>query len=57
MSVLRMQERIMTLPFGEAGETFKSSLFLVLCNRLMTCCVAIACLLVRITLPFPHSWF
>ena len=37
----------MTVPFGHQNEHFKSSLFLVLMNRLMTCCVAIACLLVR----------
>ena len=36
----------MTLPFGENGEKFESSLFLVLCNRLVTCCVAIVCLMV-----------
>ena len=36
----------MTLPFGENGEAFESSLFLVLCNRLVTCCVAIVCLMV-----------
>lgn len=39
----------MTVPFGHQNEHFKSSLFLVLMNRLMTCLVAIACLLVRIT--------
>lgn len=38
----------MTVPFGHQNEHFKSSLFLVLMNRLMTCFVAIACLLVRI---------
>ncbi len=38
----------MTVPFGHQNEHFKSSLFLVLMNRLMTCCVAIACLLVRL---------
>ncbi|CAL5223690.1 g6242 [Coccomyxa viridis] len=40
-----LQERIMTVPFGHQNEHFKSSLFLVLMNRLMTCFVAIACLL------------
>ncbi|GLC44683.1 hypothetical protein PLESTB_000974700 [Pleodorina starrii] len=41
-----LQERIMTMPFGEgaAGEVFKYSLFLVLCNRLTTCAVAIVML-------------
>ncbi len=29
------------------GETFSYSLFLVLCNRIMTCIVAMTCLLVR----------
>ena len=38
----------MTVPFGHQNEHFRSSLFLVLGNRLMTCLVAIACLLVRI---------
>ncbi len=34
--------------FGEGeGEVFKYSLFLVLCNRVLTCCVAITLLLVR----------
>ena len=41
----------MTLPFGENGEKFESSLFLVLCNRLVTCCVAIVCLLVCVASP------
>lgn len=40
----------MTLPFGSEKETFESSLFLVLCNRIVTCCVAIGCLLVRSTM-------
>ncbi|KXZ52167.1 hypothetical protein GPECTOR_10g796 [Gonium pectorale] len=42
-----LQERIMTMPFGEgaSGEVFKYSLFLVLCNRLTTCAVAIVMLL------------
>lgn len=31
-----LQERIMTQPYGEgAGENFKYSVFLVLCNRLV----------------------
>ncbi len=40
----------MTVPFGHQNEHFKSSLFLVLMNRLMTCFVAIACLLVGMAL-------
>lgn len=38
----------MTLPFGPegAGEVFKYSLFLVLCNRLTTCAVAVVMLVV-----------
>eukprot|EP00898_Chlorokybus_atmophyticus_P003576 jgi/Chlat1/4219/Chrsp27S04298 len=42
-----LQERIMTQPFGEQGEMFKNSLFLVLCNRLVTCAIAFGTLLVR----------
>ncbi|PNH08389.1 UDP-galactose/UDP-glucose transporter 5 [Tetrabaena socialis] len=40
------QERIMTHPYGPtaASEVFKYSLFLVLCNRLTTCAVAISML-------------
>lgn len=34
----------MSEPFG--GERFTFSLFLVLCNRILTCCVAITMLLV-----------
>lgn len=37
----------MTEPFGPHGEVFKYSLFLVLCNRLTSCAVAIYGLLVR----------
>ncbi|BDA48713.1 Adenosine 3'-phospho 5'-phosphosulfate transporter 1 [Coccomyxa sp. Obi] len=40
-----LQERIMTRPFGEDGDTFKFSLFIVLCNRLVTCILAVGCLL------------
>ncbi len=36
----------MTRPFGEEGDTFKFSLFIVLCNRLVTCMLAVGCLLV-----------
>eukprot|EP00891_Asterochloris_glomerata_P000178 jgi/Astpho2/178/fgenesh1_pm.00004_%23_29_t len=40
-----LQERIMTLPFGKDKETFEHSLFLVLCNRLVACLLAAACLM------------
>ncbi|GBF97259.1 drug metabolite transporter [Raphidocelis subcapitata] len=42
-----LQERIMTLPFGEGDnqEVFKYSLFIVSCNRLIAACIA-ACTLV-----------
>ncbi len=39
----------MQQPFGD--EEFNFSLFLVLCNRLVTCCVAVAMLLVSHTAP------
>ncbi len=44
-----LQERIMVEPYisGNKTETFKYSLFLVLCNRLTSCAVAIVSLLVR----------
>ena len=41
----------MTLPFGEDREKFESSLFLVLCNRLVTCGVAVICLMVGVACP------
>ncbi|KAK9917876.1 hypothetical protein WJX75_009158 [Coccomyxa subellipsoidea] len=40
-----LQERIMTRPFGDDGNSFKFSMFLVLCNRLVTCVLAVCCLL------------
>lgn len=42
----------MTMPFGEGAdaEVFKYSLFLVLCNRLTTCAVAILMLVVSFVL-------
>jgi hypothetical protein len=48
------QERIMTEPFGigAAAEVFKYSLFLVLCNRLTSCSVAICVLVVS---PFEQT--
>ena len=35
-----LQERIMTIGFGPHSELFGNSVFLVLCNRLITCCCA-----------------
>ncbi len=43
---MRLQERIMTQPYGESGEFFTISLFLVLCNRLLTVVLAFGLLLV-----------
>lgn len=40
-----LQERIMQEPFG--GEAFSYSLFLVLCNRILTCSVALSMLLLH----------
>eukprot|EP01025_Chloroclados_australasicus_P060577 TRINITY_DN778_c1_g1_i1.p1 TRINITY_DN778_c1_g1~~TRINITY_DN778_c1_g1_i1.p1 ORF type:complete len:386 (-),score=37.87 TRINITY_DN778_c1_g1_i1:1387-2466(-) len=44
-----LQERIMQHPFGEGddAEVFKFSLFLVLCNRVITCSVALFSLLTQ----------
>eukprot|EP00899_Mesostigma_viride_P022885 jgi/Mesvir1/3781/Mv08188-RA.1 len=42
-----LQERIMTRPYGTEGAMFKYSLFLVLCNRLFTCAVALSVLVAR----------
>lgn len=39
-----LQERIMKMPYGEEKEYFTFSLFLVLCNRALTCSVCV-CLL------------
>eukprot|EP00243_Klebsormidium_subtile_P008708 TRINITY_DN4180_c0_g1_i3.p1 TRINITY_DN4180_c0_g1~~TRINITY_DN4180_c0_g1_i3.p1 ORF type:complete len:363 (-),score=42.68 TRINITY_DN4180_c0_g1_i3:397-1485(-) len=39
-----LQERIMKLPYGEEKEYFKFSLFLVLCNRALTCSVCVGLL-------------
>ena len=38
----------MTLPFGKNKETFEHSLLLVLCNRLVACLLAAACLMVSL---------
>ena len=36
----------MTIPYGEGKEVFRVSLFVVLCNRLTSCLLAVAILLV-----------
>ena len=45
-SLAVLQERIMTLPFGEEGERYTSALCLVLCNRLLSSISALLLLLV-----------
>jgi hypothetical protein len=45
-AAVRLQERIMTQPYGESGEFFTISLFLVLCNRVLTVVLAFGLLLV-----------
>lgn len=47
------QERIMSEPFGEEGEVFSYSLFLVLANRILTFCVAATFLWVSLYAPQP----
>lgn len=44
--VVSAQERIMTIPYGQEKEVFRVSLFVVLCNRLTSCLLAVAILLV-----------
>lgn len=40
-----LQERLMTVAFGDGdGEPFTSSLFIVFCNRLVTCTTALVVL-------------
>ncbi|GMH42009.1 hypothetical protein BSKO_09928 [Bryopsis sp. KO-2023] len=41
-----LQERIMTIPFGKKQARFNHSLFLVLCNRIVACFVALVATLV-----------
>ncbi|XP_002974853.2 UDP-galactose/UDP-glucose transporter 5B [Selaginella moellendorffii] len=41
-----MQERIIRVPYGSSGEFFQYSLFLVFCNRILTCAFAITVMLV-----------
>lgn len=45
------QERIIKQPYGEGDnkEFFKHSLFIVLCNRVLTCSVAVVILLVSLS--------
>ena len=47
----------MTEPFGNSGEVFKYSLFLVLINRIVTFSTSILALLVRSTPLQPHLQF
>eukprot|EP00898_Chlorokybus_atmophyticus_P003425 jgi/Chlat1/4083/Chrsp26S08854 len=42
-----MQERIMTKPYGEEQDRFQYSLFLTLCNRLMTAVAALVYILYK----------
>ncbi|CAI5938792.1 unnamed protein product [Closterium sp. NIES-64] len=52
------QEQIMKFPYGdrdEDSEYFQHSLFIVLCNRLMTCGVAVIVHLVSQSVPFEST--
>ncbi|CAI7819323.1 unnamed protein product, partial [Closterium sp. NIES-53] len=40
-------ERIMRQPYGEEQEKFQESLFIVLCNRILTCSLAVIVLLIQ----------
>ncbi|GJP55673.1 hypothetical protein CLOM_g14616 [Closterium sp. NIES-68] len=42
-----MQERIMRQPYGADQEKFQESLFIVLCNRILTCSLAVVVLLIQ----------
>eukprot|EP00884_Botryococcus_braunii_P010657 jgi/Botrbrau1/19593/Bobra.0035s0071.4 len=42
-----LQERIMAEPYGNDQEMFQHSLFLVFCNRCITCLVAFGALVIR----------
>ena len=42
-----LQERVMTVGFGKERELFTSSLFVVFCNRLMTCCISVLVALIQ----------
>ncbi|GLI68044.1 hypothetical protein VaNZ11_012367 [Volvox africanus] len=44
-----LQERIVTFGFGHKKEVFEHSIFLVLCNRLVTCAIAVGYLVVSRT--------
>ncbi|GFR48853.1 hypothetical protein Agub_g10807 [Astrephomene gubernaculifera] len=50
-----LQERIMTFGFGARGEVFEHSIFLVLCNRLVTVVLAGAYLLASRTATAPAA--
>lgn len=42
-----LQERMMTVGFGENGELFSWSLFIVFCNRLLTCIISFGLLVIQ----------
>ena len=42
-----LQERVMTVGFGDQQELFRWSLFVVFCNRLVTCGVAVIVMFVN----------
>lgn len=50
-----LQERIMTVPFGQNDNRFTWSVFLVLCNRLMTCILALGALRIQKTSLHPQA--
>jgi adenosine 3'-phospho 5'-phosphosulfate transporter B2 len=51
-----LQERIMTIPYGEGenAEVFKYSLFLVFCNRAVAATIAAITLVVSVLLASNH---
>ncbi|KAG2501551.1 hypothetical protein HYH03_000058 [Edaphochlamys debaryana] len=50
-----LQERIVTIGFGRDAEVFEHSIFLVLCNRLVTCAMALAYLMITHTAVAPAA--
>ncbi|EFJ49432.1 hypothetical protein VOLCADRAFT_104315 [Volvox carteri f. nagariensis] len=50
-----LQERIVTFGFGRDKEVFEHSIFLVLCNRLVTCIMALGYLLLTRTATAPAA--
>ncbi|KAJ7550832.1 hypothetical protein O6H91_07G120600 [Diphasiastrum complanatum] len=42
-----MQERIMRLPYGDGKEYFEHSLFIVFCNRALTCMITVILMLIQ----------